>query len=94
MLDHRKFKEENSIGVSTTITNGNRPLALCLVPSPVNISICLASSPEKLIEEDRGVLNSQDVNCLMRYHNDDIVFEIPSPAPGPVIMEDGFAGFR
>ena len=55
-LDNRRFKEKNSISVSTDITTGRGLLTLCLTASLICIiGYYTSSPPEKVIQQKMQV---------------------------------------
>ena len=63
----------------TNITTSRGLLALCLAASLMGIFDCSTSlTPENVVQNYREALNSHNVDSLMNYFGDDIVFEIPS----------------
>ncbi len=67
------------MSVSTNVMTGKGLQALCLLASLICILACsTSSSPEEIVQNYKEALNSHNVDSLMNYFSDDIVFEIPS----------------
>jgi hypothetical protein len=65
--------------VSKNISTRKGLQALCLLASLMCILACSTSAPpEQIVQEYKEALNSHNVDSLMNYFGDDIVFEIPS----------------
>ncbi len=67
------------MSVSTNVMTGKGLQALCVLASLICILACSTSSPpEEIVQNYREALNSHNVDSLMNYFGDDMVFEIPS----------------